>query len=80
MTFSNLVFDILLYMQLSDQVFDYILQLLSIYRDFGRLSHHYHIQDPLSSLQATRGRVVNIQELFKKECLIIYYYYYQLQD
>ena len=47
MIFSNLVFDILLYMQLSDQVFDYILQLLSIYRDFGRLSHRYHIQEVL---------------------------------
>ena len=63
---TNLVFDILLDKQLSDQVSEGILQ-LSIYRDFGRLYHRYHIQDLVNFLQAARCRVVDIQELFKKE-------------
>ena len=68
---TNPVFDILLYMQMSDQVFPGKLQ-LSIYRDFGRLSHHYHIQDP--GVARTSRRLVDIEELLKKKWLIIYYY------
>ena len=75
---TNPVFDILLYMQMSDQIFLGKLK-LSIYINFGRLPHRYHIQEPLSFLQAARSRVVDIEELFKKKWLIIYYYY-QLLD
>ena len=66
---TNPVFHILLYMQMSDQVFPGKLQ-LSIYINFGRLPHHYHIQEPICSLQAARSRVVDIEELFKKKLII----------
>ena len=66
---TNPVVDILLYMQMSDQVFLGKLK-LSIYINFGRLYHRYHIQEPVSLLQAARNRVVDIEELFKKKLII----------
>ena len=63
---TNPVFHILLYMQMSDQVFLGKLK-FSIYINFGRLSHHYHIQDPISFLQEARSTVVDIEELFRKK-------------
>ena len=52
-------------MQTSDQVFLGRLK-LSIYINFGRLSHRYHILEPICFLQAARSRVVDIEELFKR--------------